>query len=104
MSTTNSIIRTNNLCKSYSLGKEEIKVLNNINLEVNKNDYVAFMGQSGAGKSTLLNIVGCLDIPTSGNYFFKDIDVSTCNQSQLADIRNREIGFVFQNFNLLPKV
>lgn len=101
---TKAIIETKSLCKSYTLGREEVPVLKDISLTVHQGDYIAIMGQSGAGKSTLLNILGCLDSPTSGEYYFKGRSVATFSQSQLADIRNREIGFVFQNFNLLPKL
>ncbi len=104
MTSTNNIIETRSLCKSYTLGKEKVPVLKDISLSVRQGDYLAIMGQSGAGKSTLLNILGCLDRPTSGDYLFKDRSVTTFSPSQLADIRNREIGFVFQNFNLLPKL
>ncbi|MBN1984130.1 MAG: ABC transporter ATP-binding protein [Chitinivibrionales bacterium] len=98
------MIKTVDLYKSYSLGKESIPVLKQINCSVAKGEYVAIMGQSGAGKSTLLNIFGCLDTPTSGEYFLNGTSVASLSESRLADIRNREIGFVFQNFNLLSKL
>jgi putative ABC transport system ATP-binding protein len=98
------VIQTVNLCKHYVLGKESIPVLENISFTVPRGDYVAIMGHSGAGKSTLLNILGCLDTPSKGEYLVNGKSVSTCSASQLADIRNRDIGFVFQNFNLLPKL
>lgn len=98
------IIQTKNLYKNYQLGKDVVIVLKDISFTVNRGDYVAIMGHSGAGKSTLLNILACLDIPTSGEYFLNGISVATFSDSKLADIRNREIGFVFQNFNLLPKL
>ncbi len=98
------IIRTENLCKCYRLGKQEIRVLHGIDLRVAPGEYVAIMGHSGAGKSTLLNILGCLDHPTSGSFFFRGSSVGDLKPSELADIRNRDIGFVFQNFNLLPKL
>lgn len=98
-----TIIRLEHLYKSYFLGKEEIPVLKDINLKVQKNEYVALMGPSGSGKSTLMNILGCLDQPTSGKYFLNDIDVSTMNDNELAHIRNKFIGFVFQTFHLLPR-
>lgn len=97
------IIQLNNICKSYFLGKEEIPVLKNINLVVDKNEYVALMGPSGSGKSTLMNILGCLDSPTSGKYFLNNIDVSTMPDNELAGIRNKFIGFIFQTFHLLPR-
>jgi len=98
-----TIIRLEHVYKSYFLGKEEIPVLKDINLIVRKNEYVALMGPSGSGKSTLMNILGCLDQPTSGKYFLNDIDVSTMNDNELAHIRNKFIGFVFQTFHLLPR-
>ncbi len=104
MSNNNTVIKTISLCKSYKLGKEKVDVLDHVDLEVQRGEYVAIMGQSGAGKSTLLNILACLDVPTSGKYLFKNHDVSSLSETKLADIRNREIGFVFQNFNLLPKL
>lgn len=98
------MIKTGNLTKSYDLGGEEIQVLKRIDLTVRKGTYTAVMGHSGSGKSTLLNILGCLDVPSSGEYLFNGRDVAGMTESQLADVRNREIGFVFQNFNLLPKL
>jgi putative ABC transport system ATP-binding protein len=98
-----TIIRLEHLYKSYFLGKQEIPVLKDINLKVQKNEYVALMGPSGSGKSTLMNILGCLDQPTRGKYFLNDIDVSTMNDNELAHIRNKFIGFVFQTFHLLPR-
>jgi putative ABC transport system ATP-binding protein len=98
------VIQTVDLVKQYFLGKESISVLRSINLSVEKGEYVAIMGQSGAGKSTLLNILGCLDKPSSGEYLINSIKISSMNETQLAQIRNSEIGFVFQNFNLLPKL
>ena len=98
------VIETRNLVKSYKLGAESVPVLQNVNIKIAEGEYSAIMGQSGSGKSTLLNILGCLDIPQKGEYLFNGRSVSTFSASQLADIRNREIGFVFQNFNLLPKL
>jgi putative ABC transport system ATP-binding protein len=98
------VIQTVDLVKHYFLGKESIPVLRSINLSVARGEYVAIMGQSGAGKSTLLNILGCLDKPSSGEYLVNNIKISSMNETQLAQIRNSEIGFVFQNFNLLPKL
>lgn len=98
------ILKTENICKCYTLGKEKIPVLNNISLSIEKGSYAAIMGQSGAGKSTLLNILGCLDKATSGQYYINKINVSRLTDSELAKIRNEQIGFVFQNFNLLPKL
>lgn len=104
MTTVSPVIQTVDLVKQYFLGKESIPVLRSINLSVEKGEYVAIMGQSGAGKSTLLNILGCLDLPSSGEYLINSIKISSMNETQLAQIRNSEIGFVFQNFNLLPKL
>lgn len=98
------VIQTRKLYKSYMLAGEEVPVLRDISLTVPRGDYVAIMGHSGAGKSTLLNILGCLDTPTAGEYYFDGSLVSTLSQGRLGDIRNGRIGFVFQNFNLLPKL
>lgn len=98
------LISIQNLTKSYALGDEEIPVLHGINLEINKNEYVAIMGPSGSGKSTLMNILGCLDNPSTGHYYFNNVDVSGLDDDALSKMRNREIGFIFQNFNLLPRI
>lgn len=98
------IIHLENICKSYFLGKQELRVLKGINLDIFKNEYVALMGPSGSGKSTLMNILGCLDSPTSGSYFLNGKDVSRMQDNDLAEVRNIEIGFVFQQFNLLPRL
>lgn len=97
------IIELKDVAKSYFLPKVTIEVLRGIDMEVERGDFVAIMGPSGSGKSTLLNIIGCLDRPTSGAYLFEGIDVNSKTDSELAEIRNREIGFVFQSFNLLPR-
>ena len=86
------------------MGKMELQVLRNINLDINRNEYVALMGPSGSGKSTLMNIIGCLDTPTSGSYILNGHDISKTEDNKLAEIRNKEIGFVFQQFNLLPRL
>jgi putative ABC transport system ATP-binding protein len=99
-----SIIQLENIQKSYFLGKQELKVLKGISLEIFKNEYVALMGPSGSGKSTLMNILGCLDSPTAGKYILNSKDVSKMPDDDLADVRNKEIGFVFQQFNLLPRL
>jgi putative ABC transport system ATP-binding protein len=99
-----SIIELENIQKSYYLGKQELKVLKGISVEIFKNEYVALMGPSGSGKSTLMNILGCLDSPTSGRYILNGEDVSKMQDDDLADVRNKEIGFVFQQFNLLPRL
>ena len=98
------LIRTDNLAKSYSTGTVEIMALNGVTLEIAKGEYVALMGPSGSGKSTLMHLLGCLDTPTSGHYWFNDRDISTLDDAELAHLRNREIGFVFQSFNLLPRL
>ncbi len=98
------IIHLENICKSYYLGKQELQVLKGINIDILKNEYVALMGPSGSGKSTLMNILGCLDTPTSGRYILNGHDVSRMVDNDLAEIRNKEIGFVFQQFNLLPRL
>ncbi|MCO6496236.1 MAG: ABC transporter ATP-binding protein [Chitinophagaceae bacterium] len=98
------MIHLEEIRKSYFLGKQELKVLKGISLEIFKNEYVALMGPSGSGKSTLMNILGCLDSPTSGRYVLNNQDVSKMDDNDLADIRNKEIGFVFQQFNLLPRM
>ena len=98
------LIEISNLIKNYSLGELEIPALQNINLCIAKNEYVAIMGPSGSGKSTLMNILGCLDTPSSGYYLFNKVDVSSMDDDSLSAMRNREIGFIFQNFNLLPKL
>jgi putative ABC transport system ATP-binding protein len=98
------VIRLSNISKSYFLGNQALPVLKGINLLINENEYVALMGPSGSGKSTLMNILGCLDSPTSGTYVLNGKDVSRMEDDQLADVRNVEIGFVFQQFNLLPRL
>ena len=98
------IIHLENICKSYYLGKQELEVLKGINIDILKNEYVALMGPSGSGKSTLMNILGCLDTPTRGRYILNGHDVSRMIDNDLAEIRNKEIGFVFQQFNLLPRL
>jgi putative ABC transport system ATP-binding protein len=97
------LIRIENLTRTYKIGEEVIHALNGVNLEIEQNQYVALMGPSGSGKSTLMNILGCLDRPSSGDYFLNGPNVATLDDNQLAVIRNKEIGFVFQTFNLLPK-
>ncbi|HVX50118.1 MAG TPA: ABC transporter ATP-binding protein [Chitinophagaceae bacterium] len=99
-----SIIHLDNLKKSYFMGSQAIPVLKGISLDIFKNEYVALMGPSGSGKSTLMNILGCLDTPTGGKYVLNGNDVSQMADDQLAEIRNAEIGFVFQQFNLLPRL
>lgn len=98
------IIRLKNVSKNYILGRVVIPALNSISLTIQKNEYVALMGPSGSGKSTLMNILGCLDTATSGVYILNGINVNTLHDAQLAEIRNKEIGFIFQTFNLLPRL
>ena len=97
------IIDIEKLVRNFRLGKQEIKVLKEISFSIQKNEYVALMGPSGSGKSTLMNLLGCLDTPTSGTYVLNNQDVSQLSDDDLAQIRNKEIGFVFQTFNLLPR-
>src|SRR6056297_22954 len=99
----NKIIDIKKILKYYHVGTETIKALRSVSLSINKNEYVAIMGPSGSGKSTLMNILGCLDTPTGGQYILNNKDVSHLNDDELAEIRNIEIGFVFQTFNLLPR-
>ncbi len=98
-----SLLEIRNIRRDFKLGTEVLQVLKGINLSIEKGEYVALMGPSGSGKSTLMNILGCLDTPTSGEYILNGKDVSKMSDSELADIRNKEIGFVFQTFNLMPR-
>jgi putative ABC transport system ATP-binding protein len=98
-----NIIHLESIVKNYFLGAEIVEALRSVSLEIQKNEYVTIMGPSGSGKSTLMNIIGCLDTPTSGRYILNGQDASKLVDNQLAEIRNREIGFVFQTFNLLPR-
>ena len=98
------MININSLSKEYVMGDNKLLALNNIDLSINEGDFVSIMGSSGSGKSTLMNIIGCLDVPTKGIYKFNNEKISEMNDNQLANIRNEKIGFVFQTFNLLPKL
>lgn len=98
------ILEMQDICKEFPMGKNVTKVLKNINLTVDEGDYLAIMGPSGSGKTTLMNLIGCLDVPTSGSYFLGEKDITKCTMKELAKVRNVEIGFVFQSFNLLPKL
>jgi len=98
-----NIINIEHIAKIYQVGLEEVRALRDVSLRIDKNEYVAIMGPSGSGKSTLMNMLGCLDTPTSGKYEFNGVNVSDMNDNDLARIRNKEIGFVFQTFNLLPR-
>jgi len=99
----NTLIRIGNLFKTYQPGEEEVHALNDVSITIEKGEYVAIMGASGSGKSTLMNIIGCLDTPTSGSYYLNGQNVAKLDDNQLASIRNKEIGFVFQTFNLLAR-
>ncbi|MBE9465864.1 ABC transporter ATP-binding protein [Dyadobacter subterraneus] len=98
------IIETTDISKRYVMGSEVIQALKSVTISVSRGEYVAFMGPSGSGKSTLMNIIGCLDTPSTGKYILNNKDVSDMTESELAEIRNKEIGFVFQTFNLLPRM
>lgn len=98
------ILEMHDICKDYPMGKTVTRVLKNVNLTVNEGDYLAIMGPSGSGKTTLMNIIGCLDVPTSGSYSLGGRDITACSAKELATVRNKEIGFVFQSFHLLPKL
>lgn len=98
------LIHIRGISRFYFMGVETVKALKSIDLDIHKNEYVAIMGQSGSGKTTLMNILGCLDTPTAGTYLLNDKDVSKMTDNSLAEVRNKEIGFVFQTFNLLPRM
>ena len=98
-----ALIETRDLWKTYVMGSEEIHALQGVSIEIERGEYVAIMGPSGSGKSTLMNLIGCLDTPSKGSYLLNDKEVASMNDDELARIRNEEIGFVFQTFNLLPR-
>jgi len=98
-----SMIELDKVTKVYHMGRVEVNALRGVSLSINTGEMVAIIGASGSGKSTMLNVIGCLDKPTSGSYFFEGVDVSQLNDNQLAEVRNKKIGFVFQDFNLLPR-
>ena len=104
MNGNHRVIVTEDLHKVYRMGDQEVRALNGVSLEVSRGDFIAIMGPSGSGKTTLTNLLGCLDTPTSGRYFLDGEEVSRLRENQLAEIRNRKIGFVFQNFQLLPRL
>jgi putative ABC transport system ATP-binding protein len=97
------VIELNSISKHYEMGQQLIKAVDNLDLKIDYNEYIVFIGSSGSGKSTLMNIIGCLDTPTAGRYVLNEKDVSGMDENELADIRNQEIGFIFQSFNLLPR-
>ena len=103
MNSNEAILQLRDIKRDFKLGAQTVHVLKGIDLDIHNNQYVALMGPSGSGKSTLMNLLGCLDTPTSGSYKLNGTDVSSLNDNELAEIRNREIGFVFQTFNLLPR-
>ena len=98
------MININSLSKEYIMGENKLLALNDVSVSIKEGEFVSIMGSSGSGKSTLMNIIGCLDVPTKGNYFFRDNDIAKYNSNNLAELRNKDIGFVFQNFNLLPRL
>ena len=100
---SDNVIKTTDITKVYRIGTIKVNALRGINLEIRRGDFAAIMGPSGSGKSTLMNIIGCLDVPTSGQYFLSNMDISKLNDNELANIRNKEVGFVFQTFNLLSR-
>ena len=99
-----TILKLTDICKDYQQGKQTVRVLKNINLTVEQGDYLAIMGPSGSGKTTLMNLIGCLDVPTSGSYVLEGRDLKDLSDDDLAEVRNKHIGFVFQSFHLLPKM
>lgn len=98
------ILSMRDICKSYYMGEEELEVLHNVNLTIHTGEFLSLLGPSGSGKSTMMNIIGCLDVPSSGKYLLSGQDIDDLNEIELAKIRNKEIGFVFQNFQLLPRM
>lgn len=99
-----ALIRVQDLCKIYNPGENEVRALDHVNLQIDRGEFVAIIGQSGSGKSTFMNMLGCLDVPTSGEYYLNGTDVSTMKDNQLSVVRNREIGFIFQGFNLIANL
>ena len=99
-----TLIKVEDLCKIYNPGENEVRALNHVNLEIKTGEFVAIIGQSGSGKSTFMNMLGCLDVPTSGKYYLNGTDVSTMKDNELSVVRNREIGFIFQGFNLIANL
>ena len=98
------MININSITKEYIMGDNKLLALNEVDLKIKEGEFVSIMGSSGSGKSTLMNIIGCLDVPSSGDYFFRENNISNYNSNMLAELRNKDIGFIFQNFNLLPRL
>ena len=98
------MININAITKEYIMGDNKLLALNEVDVSIKEGEFVSIMGSSGSGKSTLMNIIGCLDVPTSGDYYFRDKNISNYNSNMLAELRNKDIGFIFQNFNLLPRL
>ena len=99
-----ALIEIRHMCKIYNPGENEVRALDGVDLSIDEHEFVAIIGQSGSGKSTLMNMLGCLDIPTSGQYLLHGTDVSEMDEDELSDVRNKEIGFIFQGFNLIPNL
>ena len=99
-----NLIQVTDICKVYNPGENEVRALDHVSLSIDKGEYVAIIGQSGSGKSTLMNMLGCLDVPSSGTYILNGTDVSSLSDDELSDIRNQEIGFIFQGFNLIANL
>lgn len=104
MNKLEQLIKVQDMCKIYNPGENEVRALDHVNLEIGQGEFVAIIGHSGSGKSTLMNMLGCLDVPTSGSYFLNGKDVSALKDNQLSEIRNQEIGFIFQGFNLIANL
>lgn len=98
------ILNMKDICKSYYLGEDEMEILHHVNLTVNSGEFLSILGPSGSGKSTMMNIIGCLDVPTSGQYLLSGTDIEELDEKEMAEIRNKEIGFIFQSFQLLPRL
>ena len=98
------MININSISKEYVMGDNKLLALNNVDVTIKEGEFVSIMGSSGSGKSTLMNIIGCLDVPSNGDYFFRENNISNYSSNQLAELRNKDIGFIFQNFNLLPRL
>ena len=104
INTVETLVEVQDMCKIYNPGENEVRALDHVSLKIQKGEFVAIIGHSGSGKSTLMNMLGCLDVPTSGRYYLNGKDVSNMTDDELSDIRNIEIGFIFQGFNLIPNL